>query len=1108
MTEIKSIISADIYNRIIDIYDKRTERDEFEIIFSKDDKYFTYDKYLATVYYAIEKKNDKSYSVVKTKVLDVILNMDNRNYRITVLETDKNKIIDLIKEMYYKQNYIIFNILLERALNNPKDYVIISKEHNASSQIDVKDTPYPLRFRLSTEMPLDKDNLMKLSKFVSENSNMLNNSIVFRYKERLSLVNVSGKISVDITSTKTSNSLRILEKDNSYELELECLSVPKNEYKSQLSALFTQLINVMKVLEGTDILISSHEVKEVIDYYTLLVGLKEHPTHLRLRNPITLDIHYAVSKLPNHYAVTDKADGQRRIMVCKDKSAYLISPQMKVMKLSISADKLDGTILDGEYLTNGIYLAFDILINRKKDVRVGYDLKERLKMLDDIVKTLGSVGKMFNIQEYYDVSKEFNLKKIGEHYNKQVKEYYKYVNGLKGFCVLKKLYLFPYGGSDTEIFLYSTIIWNNKSYELDGLIYTPLEDNYYGKNDPEFKWKPPNQNSIDFYIMFEKDTTNGNILVLYDNSNSKANRPYVVAQLHVGGARKGNQETPVPFVPHGGQAQTAIIYLENASALPKDITGKVIVDLSVVEFSYELESKQWIALRTRPDKTYMANKYKMNMGNNVNVAQNIWKAILENFTMNDMIGLTQPDSYSQQVSLLTSRGVMPPARAYYEKKTELAKPMRAFHNWIKSNIISIYCSAMDNEHKKNILDIGCGRGGDLHKIALTKPKLYVGIEPDYANLFTIEDCAEQRYKQMKAEFPAKFIHASGESDLSTKLDTKILFDVISVQFAVHYLLVSEKHFDSFCENINALLNNGGYLLITCMDGDEVAKAIGEADNYKIEYTGVDGVKNVLIDIKKLYNNTQLTGTLIDLYNATISSSGVYIKEALVFQYKLIKALRDKCGLELIDTDSFTNQFTSSKRFFAERNEKRFDQVKRYYELLDVDFKPQEFEITERNIAKASMQFTNLHRYFVFQKRVTTITKVDRMLFLPDSIQPINDMYSLAFLKKWLHSPNFYALDSKYKSIVSLKKNILKKEEIKAIGVILVENNSEKVFIHHKGENELLVNDSIKISTQDKADKYIIVYKHKASHYPVVYVADGSKKKIIFSANNKYISEII
>jgi SAM-dependent methyltransferase len=45
---------------------------------------------------------------------------------------------------------------------------------------------------------------------------------------------------------------------------------------------------------------------------------------------------------------------------------------------------------------------------------------------------------------------------------------------------------------------------------------------------------------------------------------------------------------------------------------------------------------------------------------------------------------------------------------YYQVITNLAKPLRHFHHWIKSNLIYSYCSPKQGK-KLDILDYGCGK---------------------------------------------------------------------------------------------------------------------------------------------------------------------------------------------------------------------------------------------------------------------------------------------------------------------------------------------------------------------------------------------------------------
>ena len=60
-------------------------------------------------------------------------------------------------------------------------------------------------------------------------------------------------------------------------------------------------------------------------------------------------------------------------------------------------------------------------------------------------------------------------------------------------------------------------------YTLDGIIFTPQEQKYTAILKETkyriYKWKPPNQNTIDFFVRFEKNKDTGKILNVYDDSD-------------------------------------------------------------------------------------------------------------------------------------------------------------------------------------------------------------------------------------------------------------------------------------------------------------------------------------------------------------------------------------------------------------------------------------------------------------------------------------------------------------------------------------------------------------------------------------------------------------
>lgn len=53
--------------------------------------------------------------------------------------------------------------------------------------------------------------------------------------------------------------------------------------------------------------------------------------------------------------------------------------------------------------------------------------------------------------------------------------------------------------------------------------------------------------------------------------------------------------------------------------------------------------------------------------------------------------------------------------------------LKKFNNWIKSVLIGKFAFRQPGRPGANVLDIGCGKGGDLNKWKQAKIRLYVGM---------------------------------------------------------------------------------------------------------------------------------------------------------------------------------------------------------------------------------------------------------------------------------------------------------------------------------------------------------------------------------------------
>jgi mRNA (guanine-N7-)-methyltransferase len=157
--------------------------------------------------------------------------------------------------------------------------------------------------------------------------------------------------------------------------------------------------------------------------------------------------------------------------------------------------------------------------------------------------------------------------------------------------------------------------------------------------------------------------------------------------------------------------------------------------------------------------------------------------------------------------------------------------IRNANNFIKSTLIRDYVKKGDG-----VLDLGCGKGGDILKYDKVGISEYHGI--DIAEM-SIND-AIVRFKKSRCQFKARF---SVHDAYSEKLQLNQKFDVISSQFSFHYAFATSRSLDTAIRNVADHLKDDGYFIMTVPSKKMILEnlANGRSGNeyYKIELAGVD-----------------------------------------------------------------------------------------------------------------------------------------------------------------------------------------------------------------------------------------------------------------------------
>lgn len=144
--------------------------------------------------------------------------------------------------------------------------------------------------------------------------------------------------------------------------------------------------------------------------------------------------------------------------------------------------------------------------------------------------------------------------------------------------------------------------------------------------------------------------------------------------------------------------------------------------------------------------------------------------------------------------------------------------VRKFHNNIKRSLIKEHMKKKQTQTSR-LLDLACGRGGDIHKWISSGVSEVLAVDGDYA---AIEE-AQNRYASVHAPIRIDFLHAdisakstSDRITQSAKLlmntDRACQFDMVSMFFALQYFVENDKELHALVKLVERNLKPGGFFI--------------------------------------------------------------------------------------------------------------------------------------------------------------------------------------------------------------------------------------------------------------------------------------------------------
>jgi len=794
--------------------------------------------------------------------------------------------------------------------------------------------------------------------------------------------------------------------------------------KASKDYILPSIIKMEQALYLSTFIISRKQQVDVIKkYYELIkddvkiLGLdnrKFTPTrpHLLTPKPVTLEKNnvfnpdeYGVISILSEYTVTEKADGERLLMYIDNKGIiYLINNTYRVINTGlVSSKELYNSLIDGEYIScnsridnssNGLYASFDIYYYGGEKVTslplIG-DKKEDKSRYNYLLKTSKYI-KEGNFSINYIVKDHI--------YNKDIlNDCDKILSGAKKY-----------------------------PYHIDGLIFTPAKLAVYSqfankpvaltsnvKWDRVFKWKPPEQNTIDFLAKEGKVVTIDGIkykeMVLYTGYDASKWENYTIEEAlkqiydkEYARIVQGKNKTYVhkkfqPTIYYIDGIEKSLIKMSSGKEIRCE-NGDKIEGNVIVEYRYVLDenipvSMRWIPMRVREDKTRVYKTGELSQtANDLKVALSIWRTIHNPVTESIIRGKTPILNMDiSDVDLLDTEDV------YYSRNIPrealLSYNMLQFHNLgIKKMLYS------NSKNKGSMVELACGEGGDMKRWIDNDYKFILGIDLVKKNIYGPMSGAYSRllgerkkYFRVKKEerekpiFPNMVFIAgdcgkdikSGECSLSigdkesydtlkyvlnknkTNFNKKYPyvsgqgangFDVCTCMFSIHYFFKSEETLNTYLNNVTSLLKKDGTFTCTFMDGKRIEDAI--ADNGG---NIVSGIKYTTADrgipVWSIIRRYNIGEE--DKYNKKINvfieSTNKYIPEYVV-SYELLVEKCKEYNLELVDSQLFSECFNNIKSQIPEENEEK-EHIHKIVMELDKD------EVLKR--------FSFFNRWCIFKK---------------------------------------------------------------------------------------------------------------------------------------------
>ena len=759
------------------------------------------------------------------------------------------------------------------------------------------------------------------------------------------------RIDFSMVKTRPANSKQsvkdALKQQPSYELEIEFINKKTEMDNKLITKEFLRIITtILQAYYQSPFLLKNSDIQRYVQEFSATSNIFFNPVTLERRhlNPEN------AGNISEGYTVTNKADGVR--------SGLYVARDRKVLKIPTSVDQLVwtgitarddshvGDFIDGEYIAEkNLFCIFDVYRFRNRDVKSLPLMTTDEDIVKNPLKSRLGCARLF----VEDLRTSF-------------------VTNPSAVPLRVETKLFLAGDGPAMEEAIKTMLATQFEYNIDGLIFTPRSTGVAPQEHRRretwlrvYKWKPPSHNSIDFLVKFApEDVINpatgekakkGELYVSRNPGDDiiypreTMNGEYVPKKLPEDLQKVADVSTRIPsiFQPAAPRDPDAYqIFLPvDSKGLAVDQEGNRVEDNTIIECSFDTEKYKWNIMRTRYDKTYKYRVMKQPIyGNDITVADSIWTSIHVPIT-EEMISsfITTPLDTTFEDDMYY--------RDDLKRSSRLFADVYSFHNKVvKSELYKTYVKQDDV-----LLELACGRGGDMLKIKAAKPKKVVGIDISLANIISPTQGAARRYLEERKKYPRDYLpptlflvgdmskyplfeqddkympiltgKQTAPTEYLAQFEGLTKFDSISCQFALHYACESEDTFRDFARNIEKYGKT--YFFGTCSDGQAVYSLLVGKKSHLFTSD-----KQIVGEYTKQYLDkdtwTEEFGMPVKVYLESFEKPAV---EYLVPFGKITEIMQEH-GYELVDSKMFNEIYSQQTGITLTQEQQTFSFLNRTF----------------------------------------------------------------------------------------------------------------------------------------------------------------------------------